>query len=46
MEAYQWFLLGVMAGLIPCFVMLAFMVRGASGRFRIRRRGRTDRDRD
>src|SRR5438094_3948706 len=45
METYQWFLLGMMAALIPCFVMLALILRGASGRFRIRRHGRTDRDR-
>jgi len=45
MEAYQWFLLGMMAGLIPCFVMLAFIIRGAFGRGRIRRHGRADDDR-
>jgi hypothetical protein len=29
METYQWFLLGMMAGFIPCFIALAFIVMGA-----------------
>jgi hypothetical protein len=44
MEAYQWFLLGMLAGLIPGFVMLVLILRGASGRTWFRRRDRTDRD--
>ena len=27
MEAYEWFFLGIMAALIPCWVVLALMVR-------------------
>jgi hypothetical protein len=30
MEAYQWFLLGIMAALIPCLVVFALMVRRAT----------------
>jgi len=39
METYHWFLLGMMAGLIPCFVVLAVIVQKAccrSGRNRPR----------
>jgi len=44
MEAYQWFLLGMMAGLIPCFALLALVVTGACDCIRLRRRDRTDHD--
>jgi hypothetical protein len=40
MEPYQWFLLGMMAGFIPCFVVLALVVRGACGCIQIRRNDR------
>jgi hypothetical protein len=30
MEAYQWFLLGIMVALIPCLVILALVVRRAT----------------
>jgi hypothetical protein len=42
MEPYQWFWLGVMAGFIPCFVVLVVIVTRASGCIKIRRRGRND----
>jgi Na+-translocating ferredoxin:NAD+ oxidoreductase RnfE subunit len=40
MEAYQWFLLGVMAGFIPSLVVFALIV----GRARRNRRDRADHD--
>jgi hypothetical protein len=42
MEPYQWFWLGVMAGFIPCFVVLVVIVTRAFGCAGIRRRGPTD----
>jgi hypothetical protein len=45
MEAYQWFWLGVMAGLIPCFVVLVVIVTRAYGCSRIGGRGPTDHNR-
>jgi hypothetical protein len=42
MEPYQWFWLGMMAGFIPCFVVLAVIVTGACGCNGIRRRSRRD----
>jgi len=43
MEAYQWFLLGVLAGFIPSFVMLAIVVKRA-GRGTVRHRDSADDD--
>jgi len=42
MEPYQWFWLGVMAGFIPCFVVLVVIVTRAFGCTGIRRRGPAD----
>jgi hypothetical protein len=42
MEPYQSFWLGVMAGFIPCFVVLVVIVTRAYGCTLIRRRGPTD----
>jgi heme/copper-type cytochrome/quinol oxidase subunit 2 len=42
MEPHQWFWLGVMAGFIPCFVVLVVIVTRAYGCTRIRRRSPTD----
>jgi hypothetical protein len=42
MEPYEWFWLGMMAGFIPCFVVLVMIVTGTCGCSRIRRRGHTD----
>jgi hypothetical protein len=39
MEPYQWFWLGVMAGFIPCFIVLVVIVARAYGCTGIRRRG-------
>jgi hypothetical protein len=38
MEPYHWFLVGMMAGFIPCFVALVMVVTGTCG-YGIRRRG-------
>jgi len=42
MEPYQWFWLGMMAGFIPCFVVLVVIVTGACGCGRNRGRRHTD----
>jgi hypothetical protein len=45
MEAYQWFLLGMMAGFIPSFVVLALVMKRAcrcTGRMRHRDRADDD----
>ena len=44
MEPYQWFWLGVMAGFIPCFVVLVVIGIRVYGGTGIRRRGPTDHD--
>jgi hypothetical protein len=42
MEPYHWFWLGMMAGFIPCFVVLVMIVMGTCGCNRLRRRDPND----